>query len=108
MIEKQYKANLSYQRAAIPVQERVVQDMTSPEHFKKYLGKEKYYHDFLIFWQDLMEEKGWENILNEYVFAGDERADDMLCRLYAGKCSHSTWRYNIDLYNQDSYIPSSI
>src|SRR4051794_3139315 len=32
-----------------------------------------------------MEKKGWENVLNEYVFAGNERADDMLGRLYAGR-----------------------
>lgn len=31
-----------------------------------------------------MEEKGWENVLQEYVFAGDERADDMLGRMFAG------------------------
>lgn len=59
--------------------------MANPEHFKKYLGKEKYYHDYLVFFQKDMEEKGWENVLNEYLFAGDERADDLLARTYAGE-----------------------
>lgn len=58
--------------------------MTNPEHFQKYLGKEKYYQDFLVFWQNEIEKKGWENVLNEYVFAGNERADNLLTRLYAG------------------------
>jgi len=62
--------------------------MTNPENFKKYLGKGEYYHDFLVFWQGEFEKKGWENVLNEYVFAGDERADDMLGRLYAGRNSN--------------------
>lgn len=58
--------------------------MHKPEEYKSYLGKEKYYHDFMIFFQDEIEKKGWENVLNEYVFAGDERADDMLVRMFAG------------------------
>lgn len=58
--------------------------MHKPDRFKTYLGKEKYYHDFLVFFQKEIDEKGWQNVLNEYLFARDERADDMLVRLYAG------------------------
>lgn len=61
-----------------------MEDMSNPEHFQEYLGKEKYYHDFLIFWQNEFEKKGWENVLNEYVFAGGEKADNLLTRFYAG------------------------
>ena len=61
-----------------------MEDMSNPEHFQKYLGKEKYYGDFLIFWQSEMEKKGWESVLNEYLFAGDNKADDLLTRMYAG------------------------
>lgn len=63
---------------------REVQNISNPSDFAKYLGKEKYYHDFLIFFQNEMEAKGWQAVVNEYVFAGDERADDMLGRMYAG------------------------
>jgi hypothetical protein len=31
-----------------------------------------------------MEEKGWETVLNEYVFAGEEHAEGMLVRIFAG------------------------
>ena len=31
-----------------------------------------------------MNREGWENVLNEYVFKGDQRADDLLGRMYAG------------------------
>ena len=58
--------------------------MTDPDLFKKYLGRAKYYRDFLIFWQIEIEKKGWENVLNEHVFAGSDRADALLTRLYAG------------------------
>lgn len=89
MIEKQYKRNASYQRPSMPVEERIVQDMSNPEHFQKYLGNQKYYSDFLIFWQSEMEKKGWENVLNDYLFAGGKRADDLLTRVYAGMTSLS-------------------
>jgi hypothetical protein len=52
--------------------------------FQSYMGKQEYYHDFLVFFQEEMAKKGWEAVLNEYLFAGDEAADDMLVRLYAG------------------------
>lgn len=58
--------------------------MSDPEKFKKYLGKEKYYHDFLVFFQKEMEKNGWEDVLNRYFFAGTEEADDLLGRLFAG------------------------
>lgn len=58
--------------------------MHKPDSFKTYLGKEKYYHDFLVFFQKEIEAKTWQKVLNEFLFANDERANDMLCRLYAG------------------------
>jgi len=83
-LKKGYDINASYQRQMVPLQESTVKDMHIPERFKTYLEQEKYYHDFLVFFQQEMEEKGWQNVLNEYVFKGDERANDMLVRLYAG------------------------
>jgi hypothetical protein len=84
VIEARYKENATHQRPPLPVEERVLQDMSDPENFKKYFDQEKYYQDFLVFFQGEMEKKGWENVLNEYVFAGDERADEVFARLYAG------------------------
>lgn len=54
------------------------------EGFKTYLGNEEYYSDFLEFFQTQMEKTSWQQVLNEYVFKGDERANDMLQRLFAG------------------------
>lgn len=51
-----------------------------------YLGKGKYYPDFLKFFQDEIEEKGWEKVLQEYVFKGDERSEAIFGRLFAGAC----------------------
>jgi hypothetical protein len=58
--------------------------MHDPENYKKYLGQERYYHDFLLFFQAEMEAKGYEAVVNEYILQGDKRADDMLVRMYSG------------------------
>jgi hypothetical protein len=50
-----------------------------------YLGKGKYYPDFLKFFQDEIEEKGWEKVLHEYVFKGDKRSEAIFERLFAGE-----------------------
>lgn len=50
----------------------------------KYLGKGKHYANFLKYFQDEIEKKGWQDVVKEYVFAGDERANDMFGRLFAG------------------------
>jgi hypothetical protein len=81
IIEQRYRENANYQRPAIQLEERVLE---GTELFKNCLGQEKYYQDFLVFWQDEFEKKGWENVLNEYVFSGDERGDGLLGRFYAG------------------------
>jgi hypothetical protein len=83
-IQKGYDDNVSYQRPPEPLEQSIVEDMHKPDRFKTYLGKEKYYHDFLVFFQKEIEAKSWQNVLNEYLFANDERSNDMLARLYAG------------------------
>jgi hypothetical protein len=83
-IQHGYDTNVSYQRPPEPLKDSIVDDMHQPDRFKTYLGKEKYYHDFLVYFQKEIDAKSWQEVLNEYVFARDERADDMLARMYAG------------------------
>lgn len=85
-IETAYQKNAGYQRSLGAVEERVLEDMSKPELFQKYLGQEKYYQDFLVFFQNEMDKNGWEQVVNEYLFARDERADDLLGRMYGGMC----------------------
>ena len=84
-IERAYDINKTYQRPNVGLDMPIVKDMHDPEKFKKYLGKEKYYYDFVTFFQQEMDQKGWKNVLNDYLLKGDERADDLLVRTYAGK-----------------------
>jgi len=75
---------MSYQRPHQSVHSSVLKDLHDYEKVHKYLGNEKYYHDFLVFFQCEIDEKGYEAVINEYCLKGDERADDMLVRLHAG------------------------
>ena len=83
-IEQHYKHNTSYQSKLPEARKDISEDMKSPEQFKKFLGKGKYYSEFLFFFKKEMADKGWENVLNEFLFSGDERAEDLLGRVFAG------------------------
>ncbi|KAH8693204.1 hypothetical protein BGW36DRAFT_386132 [Talaromyces proteolyticus] len=76
--------NVSYQRPPVPLKQSVVTDMHDPQKYKTYLGNENHYHNFLVFFQEEINQKGWQEVLNEYIFKGDERADDMLVRMFGG------------------------
>jgi hypothetical protein len=69
----------------VALEASVVDDVQRPERIEAYVGKEKYYCDVLVFFQKEMEQKGWEEVHNQYVFSGDARADGLLVRMYAGE-----------------------
>ena len=75
---------MSYQRSPVPLSKTVVADMHDPNNYKACLGNERHYHNFLVFFEEEMDKKGWQEVLNEYMFKGDERADDMLIRMFDG------------------------
>ncbi|KAF2177950.1 hypothetical protein K469DRAFT_732126 [Zopfia rhizophila CBS 207.26] len=76
--------NVSYQRPPVPLKQSIVTDIHNPKKYKTYLGSEKSYHNFLAFFKEEINQKGWQEVLNEYIFKGDERADDMLVRMFGG------------------------
>lgn len=60
-------------------------DLKDPELFDKCLGKDEKYADFLRFFEDEVAEKGVEHVIREYVLKGDNRANDIFCRMYTGE-----------------------
>ena len=99
VIQDQYERNTSYQRAPQPIDDNVVEDLYDPAKYRKYLKNQRYYHDYLVFFQKEIDKKGYEEVINEYVLKGDERADDMLVRMYSGELCLSYVSYHpIDHY----------
>ncbi|KAJ5165514.1 uncharacterized protein N7500_007344 [Penicillium coprophilum] len=79
-----YERNKSYQRPALPTSQDVIQSMHDVAQFQEYFGKEEHYPNYLAFFQHEIDAKGVAEVLNIYVFAGDERAESMMCRLFGG------------------------
>ena len=94
-IQQGYDRNKSYQRRHFPVNSSNVEEMADRAKFKTFLGKERYFHDFESFFSREVEKSGWEEVLNEHLFARDEHADDLLSRMYAGmkEPSLTLWTY---------------
>lgn len=83
-LKAQYDHNASYQRPHQPLDQEVLKDLRDPANYGKYLGKERYFRDYVAFFSEEIDKKGYEEVINEYVFKGDEKADDMLVRMFAG------------------------
>ena len=83
-LQHAFDHNKGHQRAQYPVDTRVVQSMADREKFKEFLGNEKYFHDYEVYFTKEIDEKGWQAVLNEHLFAGDDHAERLLTRMFAG------------------------
>ncbi|KAI0157367.1 HypA protein [Xylariaceae sp. FL1272] len=81
-IQKAYDDNVGYQRSMMAVHPGRVEELKDWEKAQERLGNEENYHDFLVFFQEEIDRMGWEDVLNDYLFKGDERADDLLSRMF--------------------------
>lgn len=59
--------------------------LQDPEVFQRCLGIDDCYPDFLKYFEEEISDKGMQEVIKEYIFKGDERANDILGRMFAGK-----------------------
>lgn len=90
-LQSAYDLAIGSQRSTRPPDEPRVLDMNTPQGFKKYLGSGKYYDDYFAFFQNEIARNGVAKTVNEFLFKGDERAEDMFQRFFSGE-SHSSRR----------------
>ncbi|KAJ4361267.1 hypothetical protein N0V95_002036 [Ascochyta clinopodiicola] len=64
--------------------EKVVEEMGTPEGYRRYLGDEDYFLSFTAFFEREIAKLGYEKVLQKYMFGGTEVADDLLARMYHG------------------------
>ncbi|EAS31040.3 HypA-like protein [Coccidioides immitis RS] len=83
-IQSAFDRAAEYQRPARPVNEDIVKKLSNRDEFKALAGTREAYPHFLEFFQREIEARGTEEVVNEYIFAGDEFADDMLARTFGG------------------------
>lgn len=86
-IQTAYDRGSSYQRPRPPVDNDVVHSIIEKDTFKKYLGQQEHYGNFLTFFQQELSTKGVAATLEEHVFAEDEHAEALRGRLFSGDIS---------------------
>ncbi|KAJ4159922.1 uncharacterized protein LMH87_007858 [Akanthomyces muscarius] len=83
-IQKAFDLRHELQKPVQPLHDGVLADLeASWASAAPFLGDEKYYPDFLAYFQAQIEEHGYEWVLREYLFKGDAAADDLLVRLHS-------------------------
>jgi oxidoreductase AflY len=59
-------------------------DMADKVVFDECLGKDEFYADYLQYFENEIAKKGMQAVVKEYVLEGDERANDIFCRMFTG------------------------
>jgi hypothetical protein len=103
-IQAEYDLNKSYQLLTPRNAASVSVKLKDLDFFNECLGNPKFYGDFLKFFQDEIAEKGVPDVVNEYVFKGDERADSVLVRMHSGEHLQSIGHY---ILTRSLRLPSS-
>lgn len=83
-VQTSYEINERYQKKMIVHSAAEAEKLNDPENFKRCLGNHKNYNDFLKFFTKELATKSIPQAVNEFVFDGSERADDMLARMFGG------------------------
>ncbi|KAI2633978.1 HypA protein [Xylaria nigripes] len=83
-VQKAYDDNANYQRSPYEAHANEIKELKDFETARPKLGNEKYYTDFLVFFQEEIERKGWQTVVFESLFKGDERSEDLLVRMFSG------------------------
>ncbi|CAG8225358.1 unnamed protein product [Penicillium salamii] len=83
-IQLQYEREDKRQRPAYPRDESLIQSLSDKKVFMKYMYHEEQYSNYLAFFQREITQKGVPAIMKEYLFGGDELAESLLSRMFAG------------------------
>ncbi|KAJ5630159.1 hypothetical protein N7528_003816 [Penicillium herquei] len=83
-LESAFNLNTDSQKSTRPADPRRVLDFAQPANFRKYLGKGDYYDDYFAFFQNEIARHGVAVTVNEFLFKGDDRAEDMFQRFFSG------------------------
>jgi hypothetical protein len=83
-LQAAYDNDQPAQRPAFPPHQPIIEELRTPAGFAKYLGDGTQYSNYLIHFENEIDEKGSDHVVAEYIFANDHRANDLLARLFTG------------------------
>lgn len=72
------------QRPLPPLDLAIVEQMGDEAQFRARIGQLPQYTNFLAFFKNQIESKGWRDVVAEYLFGGTPLAETMLAQLYEG------------------------
>jgi hypothetical protein len=64
--------------------EALIHSFHDKEAFMACMHREEHYPNYLAFFQRAIAEKGVPDVINEYLFSGDDLAESLLSRMFAG------------------------
>lgn len=89
-IQSQYNGHKKNQRPAGELDLDFVERMHDPQVFSDCLAKQEHYHNWLQYFRSEIETMGYEKVVKKYLLSGEDFAEDLLTRCYAGiisRCS---------------------
>jgi hypothetical protein len=76
--------DLPTQRPMPPRDDEVILNLSNEDYFYAQIGKINNYTNFLIFFEQQIEQKGWRDVVNEYTFSHTRIAEAILPLMYDG------------------------
>ena len=83
-IQRAYEDGVGIQRPIPDIDPHMVERLFDDEVMLATLGNISQYNTFLVFFQKHIEEHGWKETINKYVFSRSKVAEKMLVRQYEG------------------------
>ena len=105
-----FNDNLPGQRPVPEVDNQIIQDLYDEDKFyeKIYPMNQKQYTNFLVFFEQQIEQKGWKPVVTEYVFSRSRNADAILGLMYDG-AFHSLIHLGLGIeFQQPSLIAEAL
>ncbi|KAL9623924.1 MAG: hypothetical protein Q9160_001916 [Pyrenula sp. 1 TL-2023] len=86
-LRQAYDSNKSYQRPKPSAEKPIILSLSEDSVFRSCLDKHEHFHSFLAFYENEINQKGWEKAVAEHVFRkpieDGGRAQELFVRLYA-------------------------
>lgn len=83
-LQSAFEDNLPGQRPLPPADEEVICSFYDEAKFYEKIGDLTQYTNYMVFFETLIEERGWEDVVTEYCLSRSKVADAILTRMFDG------------------------
>ena len=83
-LQRAYDDGIEIQRPTPPLYQHIVQELGDPDKFLAKIGQIDQYTNFLLFFEQQIEAKGWKAVVQEYLFSRTPVAEKLFAQLCEG------------------------